>query len=52
MNQEEKLTLIKDILLTDEREIISNIQHKITVLEKTVNKQDLLSDKVSLSSNT
>lgn len=47
MNQEDKFSLIKDILLTDERQFVASIQKKITALENTVNEQDLLSDKVN-----
>ena len=46
MNQEERLSLIKDILFTDEREFVASIQKKITTLENTLNEQDRLSDKV------
>ena len=46
MNQDEKLSLIKDILLTDEREFTSSIEKKITLLEKTINEEKQLSTKV------
>lgn len=46
MNQDEKLNIIKDILLTDEREFVSSIEKKITLLENTVNKKEKLSKKV------
>lgn len=47
MNQDEKLSIIKDILLTDEREFVSSIENKIKILENTVNKRDNLSAKVN-----
>lgn len=47
MNQEDKLNILKDILLTDEREYASNIQKKIELLEETINKQKKLSRKVT-----
>ncbi|WP_452601481.1 cell envelope biogenesis protein OmpA [Pontimicrobium sp. MEBiC06410] len=46
MNQEDKLSILKDILLTDEREYASKIQKKIELLEETINKQKKLSQKV------
>ncbi|GAB1855812.1 hypothetical protein MHTCC0001_06470 [Flavobacteriaceae bacterium MHTCC 0001] len=46
MNQDEKLDIIKDILLTDEREFASSIEKKIKVLEKTINEKKKLSTKV------
>ncbi len=46
MNQDEKLNIIKDILLTDEREFVSSIEKKIKILEKTVNEKGNLSIKV------
>lgn len=46
MNQDEKLNIIKDILLTDEREFASSIEKKIKLLESTINKKDKLSVKV------
>lgn len=46
MNQDEKLNIIKDILLTDEREFVSSIEKKIQLLEDTVNKKKNLSTKV------
>lgn len=46
MNQDEKLSIIKDILLTDEREFASSIKKKIKILETTVNEPKLLSTKV------
>lgn len=47
MNQDEKLSIIKDILLTDEREFTSSIQKKIEILESTVNEKSNLSTKVN-----
>ncbi len=46
MNQEDKLNILKDILLTDEREYASSIQKKIELLEETINKQKNLSQKI------
>ncbi len=46
MNQDEKLSIIKDILLTDEREFASSIEKKIKILESTVNERKNLSTKV------
>ncbi|MDX1277478.1 cell envelope biogenesis protein OmpA [Oceanihabitans sediminis] len=46
MNQEDKLKVLKDILLTDEREYASSIHKKIKILEETVNKKNNLSEKV------
>ncbi|MGB5417485.1 cell envelope biogenesis protein OmpA, partial [Algibacter sp.] len=46
MNQEEKLNIIKDILLTDEREFTSSIEKKIKILETTINERKNLSVKV------
>jgi len=46
MNQEDKLKILKDILLTDEREYTSSIDKKIKALEETVNKRTKLSQKV------
>ena len=46
MNQEEKLKILKEILLTDEREYTTSIHEKIKQLEETINKQVMLSQKV------
>tara|TARA_R110000868_G_scaffold393924_2_gene665091 strand:+ start:1862 stop:2680 length:819 start_codon:yes stop_codon:yes gene_type:complete len=46
MNQDEKLSIIKDILLTDTREFASSIEKKIKILENTVNEKKNLSTKV------
>lgn len=46
MNQDEKLNIIKDILLTDEREFTTSIEKKINILEKTLNEKKNLSVKV------
>ncbi|GGD24981.1 cell envelope biogenesis protein OmpA [Hyunsoonleella pacifica] len=46
MNQDEKLNIIKDILLTDERELASSIEKKIKILENTINERKNLSNKV------
>ncbi|KJD36312.1 OmpA/MotB [Tamlana sedimentorum] len=47
MNQDEKLNIIKDILLTDEREFVSSIEKKIQNLERTINEKPQLSKKVN-----
>lgn len=46
MNQDEKLNIIKDILLTDEREFASSIEKKIKILENTINKKEKLTEKI------
>jgi hemerythrin len=47
MKQEEKLNIIKDILLTDEREYTASIHKKIQLLEDTINEREKLSGKVN-----
>ena len=46
MTQEEKLNIIKDILLNDEREFAASIKGKISDLEDIVNKRENLALKV------
>ena len=46
MTQEEKLSIIKDILLNDEREFAASIKGKISVLEDVINKRENLALKV------
>ncbi len=46
MNQQEKLDILKNILLTDERQYAEEISKKIKILEETINKQNQLSQKV------
>jgi hypothetical protein len=46
MTQDEKLKLIKDILLTDDRVFVSHIEQKIAKLEETINQKKALSVKV------
>ncbi|MCL5130021.1 MULTISPECIES: cell envelope biogenesis protein OmpA [unclassified Algibacter] len=46
MNQDEKLSIIKDILLNDEREFASSIEKKIKILEETLNNHKNLSTKI------
>ena len=46
MNQEDKLKILKDILLTDEREYASSIHEKIKILEETINTRNNLSEKI------
>jgi len=47
MTEKDKLSILKDILLTDEREYAGTISKKIEHLEKTINERKLLSSKVS-----
>lgn len=46
MNQDEKLSIIKDILLTDEREYSASIEKKIRNLENILNTEEQLATKV------
>lgn len=46
MNEDDKLSILKDILLTDEREYAESIHNKIKALEEIVNEQKKLSGKV------
>ncbi len=46
MTEQEKLDILKNILLRDEREYAEEISRKIKVLEETINKQNQLSLKV------
>ena len=46
MDQDEKLNIIRDILLTDEREFVSSIEKKIEILENIINEKKKLSVKV------
>lgn len=46
MNEADKLEILKNILLTDEREYALSIEEKIKVLEETINKQNKLSQKI------
>ncbi len=46
MDQEDKLDILKNILLTDEREYVSSIQKKIKTLEKIINEREELSQKI------
>lgn len=47
MTEDEKLTLLKTILLTDEREYAASIAQKINILEETLRERHKLSEKVS-----
>lgn len=47
MDQKEKLDLLKEILLTDEREFTERISKKIAILEQTLREKEKLSEKVS-----
>lgn len=46
MEQEDKLDILRNILLTDEREYVTSIQEKIKALENTINEKEELSKKV------
>ncbi|AEH00633.1 hypothetical protein [Lacinutrix sp. 5H-3-7-4] len=47
MNQDEKLNILKDILLTDEREYAQKVEEKLKVVEEIINKQNKLSERVN-----
>ncbi|OIQ23303.1 cell envelope biogenesis protein OmpA [Lacinutrix sp. MedPE-SW] len=47
MNQEERLSILKDILLTDEREYAKKVEEKLRVVEDIVNRQNKLSERVN-----
>ncbi|WP_299884762.1 cell envelope biogenesis protein OmpA [uncultured Lacinutrix sp.] len=47
MNQDEKLSILKDILLTDEREYAAKVEKKLKVLEEILEKQKKLSERVN-----
>ncbi|MGJ8683295.1 MAG: cell envelope biogenesis protein OmpA [Nonlabens sp.] len=47
MTEDEKLALLKTILLTDEREYAESISVKINILEETLREKQKLSDKIS-----
>lgn len=47
MTEDEKLSLLKTILLTDEREYADTISKKITILEETLRERHKLAEKVS-----
>lgn len=46
MTEDEKLSLLKSILLTDERELAERITEKINLLEETLTEQQKLSEKI------
>lgn len=46
MNEKDRLTLIKDILLTDDREFSEKISRRIHHIENILNQQNLLAQKV------
>ncbi len=46
MNNEDKLDILKNILLTDEREYVSSIENKIKTLEKVIKEREQLSEEV------
>lgn len=47
MTEDEKLALLKTILLTDEREYAESISAKINILEETLRERQKLSEKIS-----
>ena len=47
MNQDERLSILKDILLTDEREYAQKVEEKLKVVEDIINKQKQLSERVN-----
>lgn len=47
MNQDERLSILKDILLTDEREYAQKVEEKLKIVEEVINKQNQLSDRVN-----
>ncbi|MFD0861117.1 cell envelope biogenesis protein OmpA [Sungkyunkwania multivorans] len=46
MDETDKLSILRDILLTDEKEYADNIKERIAVLEQTINERYKLSEKV------
>ncbi|WP_452224061.1 cell envelope biogenesis protein OmpA [Lacinutrix chionoecetis] len=47
MNQDERLSILKDILLTDEREYAQKVEEKLRIVEEVINKQNKLSERVN-----
>lgn len=47
MNQDERLSILKDILLTDEREYAQKVEEKLKVVEDIVRQQSQLSERVN-----
>jgi len=47
MNQDERLNILKDILLTDEREYAKKVEEKLKIVEELVSKQNKLSERVN-----
>ena len=47
MSEEDKLELLKDLLLKDEHEYASSLEVKIKILEETINKKEELSLKIN-----
>lgn len=47
MNQDEKLSILKDILLTDEREYAKKVEEKLKIVEDVINRQNHLSERVN-----
>ena len=46
LEQEDKLQLLRDILLTDDRQIADAITQRVNTISKTIEERELLSDKV------
>ncbi len=46
MEQKDKLTLLKSLLLTEEKEFADSIAEKVSILNQTINQKDQLSQKV------
>jgi len=47
MNQEERLSILKDILLTDEREYAKKVEEKLKIVEDIISKQNQLTERVN-----
>ncbi|MEN8816982.1 MAG: hypothetical protein ABF274_08960 [Nonlabens sp.] len=48
MNQDDKLDLLRTLLLTDDRLLTESISNKISILEETIRENEKLSEKASL----
>lgn len=47
INQDDKLDLLRTLLLTDDRILAESISNKVSILEETIKKREKLSEKVS-----
>ncbi|PPK96356.1 hypothetical protein LY01_00175 [Nonlabens xylanidelens] len=47
INQDDKLDLLRTLLLTDDRQLAESISTKISILEETLREKDKLSEKIS-----